>query len=1826
MAPSTEWSDDEFIVVRANEGSPEDRVPALTVTVSPGSGPSAPSRLRHYFDLRALLDGSWAAVPVALSEHGGLPALVLEDPGGEPLSHFGSRALDLETFLEAAVAISQALARLHDAGLVHKDLKPANILVDMRSKRAWLIGLGIASRLPRERQTPLSPEVNAGSFAYMAPEQTGRMNRSIDTRSDLYALGVVFYEMLLGELPFRASDSMEWIHCHVARLPIPPAERMPSIPAVVSDLVMKLLSKAAEDRYQTADGLHADLQRCLFEWRDTSMVRPFELGTRDGHGRLSFQEKLYGRQDEVTRLSNALDEVMSTGASKLILVSGFSGIGKSSVVNELHRVLVPSRGMFATGKFDQYRRGIPYAPLAEAFQGLVRQLLGKADDELQRWRGELSEALENNGQLIINLVPELEHVIGVQPAVPSLSGPESVTRMNLVVRRFLRVFAPPQRPLILFLDDLQWLDAATLEVFEHLATHPDVQNVLLIGAYRDNEVGLDHPLAQRITSIKSSRSDVVEINLQGIATTDLAPMIGDAIHTDADAVRSLVDVVMRKTGGSPFMTIQFISALVDDGFLFFDRAQSKWRWDINAINAKGVSDNVVDLLIDRLRRLPHASLDMVTGLACMGGRVEVGLLTRIHNISESGLEALLSEALRLDLLIRLDDAYVFAHDRVQEAAYAILSQEERGQRHLLIGTRMLEMLDEGERETYIFQLASQFRSASRLNSPEARSAAADVFLQASLKARASAAFAEASELSHAGVAQLREGGWLSDYDLMFRLTLQYAECLFLTGEIFETERVIEASLHSAQKRAHKAALYRLRIELYVVLSENEKAVATGIEALQMYDLEFEPHPSFALAEAEFHDTLARLDGKPLETLCYLPPTTDPDLLGMMAIFGELLPPALFTDFNLVVQLSCRSANINLKHGFSYHQGYVWLALLVGHAFGAWKEGYRLGEAAVEVSDRLDALQRARVRHMFGTVCMWTQPFSSVISRLRSAVKDEIAAGDLYFSCFAYAHIVTLQLQNGDDLSRALAEAKQFLEFGEVIHFPDGHDMIVSTERTLASLLGLTKSLSSFDDDQFSEKEFESNFNRPRLSTVIYWYWSRKVMLHYLAAEYEQAVSAAAKADPGPYHRVMQVQNLDLHYFAALAIAALLRQGTREDHQSLRDRLMMHHGMIKRWSEETGAPTYVDKVALTSAEIARLDGKREEAERLYDEAIRAAEQNGFIHNSAVSHEVAASFYHENGRESIARALIAEALKRYASWGAVAKVRQLEQIHGISLTSEDTSWASANMSAHENLDLATVLEVSRAISGEIVLERMIDRLMRLTMEHAGAARASLLLWRPGGLVLVAEAVAQRDVVVMRAEDEFKDASFAESVLQYVGRTQEIIVLDDALVDDRFNTDSYVRGNKIRSLLAMPLINQAKSLGILYLENNLATRVFTPNRIATLKLIASQAAMALEGTLLYRDLEEREAKIRRLIDSNIIGIFMWTIDGRILDANEAFLKMFGYDRQDLNDGRLNWAEMSPPEGAESDAMAINSVLATGVAPPWEKEYIRKDGTRVPVLVGASSFGDLGSGEGVAFVLDLTDRKVAEEAARESEQRFLRLQGELAHANRIATLGQLSATIAHEVRQPLSGVVASGSAGLNWLAKTPPNVPAAVTAIQRAVSEGHRAAETIDRIRTLAKKSPPRKEPANLNTIIDETIKLVAPDAARKRVSLSIDAAPNLPAVALDRIQIQQVILNLVINAVDAIWDHGSLDREVTIATRVTSDQEVAVTVTDTGPGISTDMRDRLFNAFFSSKQDGLGLGLAICQSIIESHGGRLLLKERETNGTAFEFRLQIDQRAIS
>jgi PAS domain S-box-containing protein len=1785
--------------------------------------PAVVDRLTHEYSLKDELDGTWAARPLELLRDRGRTVLVLENPDGELLSGFLGIPMDVGRFLRLAVGVAAALGKVHQHGLIHKDIKPAHILVDRAGGgEVRLTGFGTASRLPRERQPPDPPEAIAGTLAYMAPEQTGRMNRSVDSRSDLYSFGVTLYEMLTGGLPFAASDPMEWIHCHIARTPIPPHERVTNIPGPISHIVTKLLAKTAEERYQTAAGVERDLRRCLVEWQGKGRIETFLPGETDAPDRLSIPEKLYGRTREIETLVAAFDRVVASGRPELVLVSGYSGIGKSAVVNELHKALVPSRGLFASGKFDQYKRDIPYATLAQAFQSLIRPLLGKSEAELRNWREALDEALGANGLLIVNLVPELQLIIGEQPPLPALPPQDAQALFHLVFRRFVGVFARREHPLALFLDDLQWLDLATLDLLEDLLRQPDVRHLMLICAYRDNEVNSSHPLMRKLEAIRQAGATFKEIILAPLTCEDLRTLIADSLHCLSERVVPLARLIHGKTGGNPFFAIQFISALVDEALLIFDHSQGRWSWDLNRIQAKGHTDNVVYLMVGKLNRLPIKTQETLKELACLGNDAAIATLSIVHATSEEQVRSDLWEALRLEFVVCSGNSYKFAHDRIQEAAYSLIPQELRAEAHLRIGRLMVARTPPEKLEETIFEIVNQLnRGAALIASQDERERLAELNLMAGKRARTATAYASALEYLIAGAALVASNRWERRHDLAFALEFHRAECEFLTGELAGAEKRLTILASRAGSTVERATVESLRIDLYTVLDQTDRVMAACLDYLGHLGIEWSPHPTEEEARHEYERVWLQLGSRTIEELIELPLMIDPTSLATLDVLTKLFPTAMFVDVNLMCLSVCRAVNLSLERGNSDAScvAYVYFGKIAGPRFGDYKAGLSFGQLGYELVEKR-GLERFRARTYLWFaqyVLPWSNHVKTCRELMRRAFEAATKGGDLNLAVYSLDNLNTNFLAAGDPLAEAQRQAENGLVFAEAARFGHQIDVHATQLALIRTLRGLTYKFGSFDDGQYSEAMVEQHFT-PNPAV----YWIRKLQARFFAGDYSSALDAAAKAGQKLWTLDAFFETAEYHFYAALSHAACCAsesddQGSRPTndvlassrltkHRQHFEALSAHHRQLEIWARNC-PENFENRAALVGAEIGRIEGRDLDSMRLYERAIHSAREHGFVQNEGVAYEVAARFYNARGFETSANAHLRNARECYLRWGADGKVRQFDELYPHLSGPERHHSAPVIVSAIQPLDVASVIKASQALSGEIELPKLINRLMTIALENAGADRGLLILPVKDEYLIQAEARATGDQIeVTMRQEPITGSACPDSLVRYVIRTRESVILDDASKPNLYFADDYLRNRRSRSILCLPLIKQGELTGVLLLENALTSHAFTPARIAVLELLAAQAAISLENTRLYGDLQEREAKVRRLVDSNIIGILIGNLEGHVREANHAFLQIVGYEQADLAAGGLRRAELTPPEWHDRDAQAVAELKTVGTALPYEKEYFRKDGNRVPVLVGIAMFDERGAT--VAFIVDLTERKRAE--------------AELLHANRVATMGQLAASIAHEVNQPIAALLTNAETAERWLARQPPNLEKAKPLIGRVIRDGRRAADVLSRIRDFSKKAPAQRGNLEINEAVLEVIGLTHAAMSEHSVLMKMQLSERLPLIWGDRVQLQQVILNLIMNAIEAMSEVGERSRKLLISTGVAESGSVLVAVSDSGPGLPSENLSNIFEAFYTTKANGLGMGLSICRSIVEAHGGRLWATPNEPHGAVFRMMLPIGE----
>lgn len=1701
-----DWEDGDRIFGRCRRFH-ADALVSQTLAVWPAGDHSAPAtltRLAHEFGLRDTLHGSWAARPLELLREGGNTVLLLEDPGGSPLSGLIGRPMVIGQFLTIAMAIAAAVGGLHQRGLIHKDLKPSHILVADSHRHAWLLGFGIASPIPREPQSYSSLTEIAGTLAYMAPEQTGRMNRSIDTRSDLYALGIVFYQMLTGELPLQASATLDWVHSHLARQPVPPADRLASIPPVVSALVMKLLAKPAEERYQTAAGLEADLRRCLHAWEARQHVDMFALGEHDLSDTLVIPEHLYGREREIRRLVAAFDRVAAGGGMEVALVSGYSGVGKTTIVHELQRATMHRRGMFAAATADQHGERIPFGALAHAVRGLVRSLLGKDESELAEWRRAL--AMGPYTALLLPLIPELQQLLGPLPAPGETPQREASHRIALAFGGVIRVFAQPAHPLTLFLDNLQWLDAATLDLLQRLVRQSEIRHLLLVGTYRSNEVAPGSAWEATAESIRRSGAAVENIELEGLDAASMSQLLADTLHVAAPISAPLARLVHEKTAGNPFFAISFITELAEEGLLHFDHGRARWAWDLAQIQAKDYTDNVVELMLGKLGRLPPATQQVIMHLACLGNDASFANLQMAWRGEAETLQSALWDAARTGLVIRGESAYRFRHDKIREAAYALIPEDARLHMHLAIGWRLARKTPPSELAPNIFAVVGQLnRAVDLIDAAAERERLAELNLLAGQQAKGVSAYAIALDYLIAAAALLPPVAAESQQALAFAIDFGRAECEFMTGQSDLAQQRLRALVQRAESLPALAKVTQLQLELLLTGGQRQQAVEVGLAYLRRTGIDWTARPGADDVRRERTRMWQQLGTRPIEALGSLPPMSDAQACGTMGVLSALMQPAWYTDDNLRAMVILRMVNMSLDYGNDDAScvGYAWLSMILSAQGGTYDEGLRFGRMAMELAEQrgLDRF-RARVYQIVGgNVLHWTQPIRNARSVLRRALDVTEKLRDFTYASYIYSNVVTQSLAGGDPLDQLQGE----VEAGNVRSWGARYglvaDRIAPQLQLIRTLRGLTPSFGSFDDDSFDEAAFEQRVaGDVGLSLAACWYWIRKLQARYLAGDHAAALQAAERANVLLWTSPSYFEQAEYQFFAALARAASCEQACEGDLTYHLHALAAHRRQLEEWAGNCPS-TFGNRAALVAAEVARIEGRDIDAMREYDLAIASARDNDLPHVQALAAELAGRFYLGRGMERVARSYLQDARAGYLHWGALGKVWQLDaQYAGLLRAERAASSAGTIDTPLQLLDLATVIAISQAVSGEIRLDRLIEILMRTAMEQAGASRGVLILQDKTDRHVAAEATIQGNAIAVQLRNcALSEHDLPVSVIHHVLRAAEHIVLDDAVAQRPYSTDPYLRQRRARSILCLPLLNQAKLIGALYLENDLATRLFVPARTEVLKFLASQAATALENSRLYRESQRADEALRQA-------------------------------------------------GAE-----------------------------------------------------------------------------LAHVSRVMTLTTLTASIAHEVSQPLAAMAINANAALRWLKRPEPDLREVESSLHEIVAAGERATSVIAGMRAMLRKADVVVAPLSINAVIRDTVTLIAGELARHDIALHLALHDALPDVAGDKVQLQQVILNLVMNGIEALKDVVAQPRELWIESSSLSSSStssasdgVTVAVRDAGPGFSPEDAERLFEAFYTTKGEGMGMGLSICRAIIEAHGGELRAAQNHPSGAVFQFTL--------
>ncbi|WP_375491911.1 AAA family ATPase [uncultured Nostoc sp.] len=1716
-------------------------------------------------------------------------ALVMEDFGGISLKNYftsnqGRYITSCEEFLRIAIALCNTLDVLYRERIIHKDIKPANILINPESKQVKLIDFSIASLLPRETQTLINPNILEGTLAYISPEQTGRMNRGIDYRTDFYSLGVTFYELLTGVLPFKSNEPMELVHCHIAKQP--PSVIRDEIPQVLSDIVMKLMAKNAEDRYQSALGLKFDLENCLHQLQQTGIINTFEIAQRDVCDRFIIPDKLYGRATEVSALLQAFERV-SLGATEMMLVAGFSGIGKTVVVNEVHKPIVRQRGYFIKGKYDQFGRNIPFSAFVQAFRDLMGQLLSESDAQIQQWRNQILSAVGENGQVIIEVIPELEKIIGGQTPAIELSGTAAQNRFNLLFQKFTQVFTSAEHPLVMFLDDLQWADSASLKLIQLLMA--DTKHLLLIGAYRDNEVNPGHPLMLTLSEIQKTQATINTITLAPLSQGQVNQLVADTLKCQESLAWNLSQLVSQKTQGNPFFASQFIKTLHQENLIKFDFESGCWQCDMVQVITLAVTDDVVAFMAFQLRKLPQSTQNILQLAACIGNQFDLATLAIVSEQSEIEAAADLWKALQEGLILPLSDvykfyqdetansylpianrnkqiaisneqlaSYKFLHDRVQQAAYSLIPDDQKQVVHLHIGQLLQQKLSVSEHAEKLFDIVEHLnRGRALLTQPSERETLAQVNLKAGTKARSATAYAAARVYLQTGIELLQTDCWLHQYELTLNLYVAAAEASYLNGDFEGMEQLAAVVLQQALTILDKVKIYEVKIAERTNQSQMLEAIAVGREVLSQLGVELPSTPDEAQIGKVLQNLANQQSGNDLSALVNLPSMTDPTAQAAMQILGVLFPAVLQGMPGLLPLLGATMVRLSLQFGNAPASavGYALHGMVLCAFLGEVETGYGFGRLALTLLLRLNAQSmKSLTLTLSGAFIQHHQEaLRATLPMLKDGYTAGIETGDFLSAGYSLMSYVNMAIFAGVDLdtlasefaaySAALAQMKQDAAH---IHSNAVRQTVQHLRETVSQPDYLIGTI--YDETVMLPKHQQDNDLCAIALVYIY-----KLLLAYCFGNYQAAFDYITQSKS----YLMAVSGLVFvpvfHFYAALTHLAVFPTQPEVEQGELIAAIATHQTALHQWAHN--APmNYLHKWYLVEAERCRVLGEKVTASEHYDRAIALATEHQFINEAALANELAAKFYLDWGRQRIAIDYMIEAYYGYARWGAKAKVADLEKRYPQLLASilqqtrtafsvNETVFAlgtvtstSSSSSVSDSLDLAAILKASQTISGEIELEKLLSSLLSILIENAGADKCVLMLLRDDRLLIKGSISVGTEPVVLQCLPIEDSQDIPLKLIYKVKRNRLPVVLLDAIADPNLANDPYIIRQQPYSILCTPILHQGKLLGILYLENNLVTGVFTSDRVQLLNLLCAQAAISLENARLY----ERSLEYSQQLEVAL---------------------------QELQHAQL--------QIVQSEKMSALGNLVAGVAHEMNNP--------------------LG---------------------------FIAASLKLAKPNFADIIKHLKL---YEQRFPTPGNEILEHAESIDLDYTLEDLPKMIDSMSMACD---RLKNISTSLRTFSRADKDYKVPFDIHQGIDSTILILKHRLKGNEQHPAIEVVTNygnLPQIECFPGQLNQVFMNLLANAIDALeesnhergFEEIKANPNLIIITTSVENHLVKIAIADNGNGMNEEVKLKIFDHLFTTKAvgKGTGLGLAIARQIVEeTHGGKLSFNSVLGKGTEF------------
>ncbi|MCP4131080.1 MAG: AAA family ATPase [bacterium] len=1542
------------------------------------------ARFKHEYELIKNIELEGIVKTYDLIDRNELFALVLEDFDGISLKEIlKTKKITIKAFLQIASKLAHTLGSLHKQNIVHKDIKPNNILINLKSGKVKLIDFGISSVITRENEEIYNPDVIEGTLVYMSPEQTGRMNRAVDFRTDFYSLGITLYEMLAGAVPFISDDPLGIIHHHLASNPRSLNELDPAIPKILSDIIHKLMAKTPEERYQNGFGLHSDFRQCLDNLTGTGQIESFEIGRNDISLKFYIPQVLVGREEELELLLSAF-ELVSQGQKELLLVEGPPGIGKSAIINEIHKTIVTRRGYYISGKYDRNAGTIPYSSIIQAFQGLVRQLLTENQERIDTWKKSLAHALGPNGKIISEVIPDIELILGAQPPVPELGPEETHNRFRIVFRNFISVFATWEHPLVIFLDDLQWADSASMDLLKILATDPDIQYLFTIGAYRDTEVNSSHIVMITLDEIQDNIEFINRIVLEDLSIENVNELVSNFLRCSVEVSRDLSEIIHNKTNGNPFFINQFLKTLYEENMIIIDPHKG-WLWDTAKIRQMKVTDNVVELLENKITKLPARSIEIMKTCACIGNRFDLDILSLVYERPIDETLSLLETLIDDGFISFGNDLYKFHHDRIQEAAYSLIPEDEKTRLHFKIGKLLLEKTEETDIHDNIFQMINHLNLGRELIPHEEKMDMVHLNIQAGEKAKKSTAYNSGAEYFETAISLLPKDPWNTNYNLAFFCYKELGECEYLGVNFEKANGIFEYVISKSRTNSDKAELYNLQAIMTSNLGKHPEAVSIILEGLALLGITIPGSPGKLSVAKELLKCKKRLGRKKPEDLLTLPEMKDPEIVLVMDLLMSGIGSAFFSSQYMQAVMTCVMLRIVLKHGNCHYSPFVYIsyAYIIRIVGGDETSALSFARMALRVNEQyFDPNIKAKIYCLFGVAfSLWDEHLEKAIEYESKSFKLSLETGDIRYAVYSEQTMLFEKIALGTPLEEVRDICEKYHDFIIRSRDPGALRYNESVIQFVKCLKGETVNCGSLDDENFSEVKLVEKMLHDDIPIILQRHFMHRAMTYFLFEEYEAAYKEIKKS--GQYLDASKgsICEVDHYFFHSLIITALVRSA---GNKKLLKGVHRNQKRMKQWSlfaEEN----CLHKFLLVQAELEDLAGNIDQAYSLYSRAIQSAGENRFIHYMAIAQELYARYLLRQEQNNFAALSMHNAVYGFQRWGADAKILFLKEKYSSILpdtaaenppgtgdttigtgtrsgTRRATRTATRSTStkgtgsiletpmvtttaASNLLDFSTALKASQAISGEIILGTLLEKILKLVIENAGAEKGFLILETKGVFTIEAsDRIGSQEVSVLESIPVQKSEELSESLVRYVARTKEFLLLNDASNDPTFSSDPYIAERKPKSILCIPVINQGNVTGVLYLENNLTENAFQTERLGLLSIIASQAAVSIDNARLYANLEEKvmertrelkkardalwgemklAAKIQTILLPEDPSIEGYTICGHMISADEV-----GGDYYDVINGTIaDWLVIGDVSGHGVPAGLVMMMVQTAI-----------------------------------------------------------------------------------------------------------------------------------------------------------------------------------------------------------------------------------------------------------------------------------------------------------